>query len=65
MTQSHTALKVGDISRILQISKTMAYKVVNDGNFPVIHLGKAIRIPSEPFYTWMMNSNLSLAKKGG
>lgn len=47
--------KVSDIAEILQISRTKAYEIVNRNLFPVIHIGKAIRIPIEPFEKWMFS----------
>jgi len=45
--------KVSDIESILQLSRTKAYAIVNQNLFPIIRIGKIIRIPSEPFDGWM------------
>jgi excisionase family DNA binding protein len=45
--------KVSDIETILQLSRTKAYELVNQNLFPVLRIGKAIRIPAEPFHNWM------------
>lgn len=45
--------KVSDIEEILQLSRTKTYALVNQGLFPVLRIGKALRIPAEPFDNWM------------
>lgn len=47
--------KVNDIAQILKISRTKAYEIVNRSYFPIIHIGKALRIPVEPFERWMLS----------
>ncbi|HPX69559.1 MAG TPA: helix-turn-helix domain-containing protein [Bacillota bacterium] len=47
--------KVSDIETILQLSRTKAYALVNQGLFPVIRIGKVIRIPAELFDNWMIS----------
>ena len=57
--------KVSDIESILQLSRTKAYALVNQNLFPIIRIGKIIRIPSEPFDDWMLsqiNHNRELRK---
>lgn len=46
-------LTVKDISKILGIGISKAYKLVKTEGFPKIRLGRQIRIPSEAFYKWM------------
>lgn len=55
MMASTKTYKVSDIAAILQISRTKAYEVVSKNMFPVVHIGKAIRIPIEPFERWMFS----------
>lgn len=47
--------KVSDIETILQLSRTKAYALVNQDLFPVIRIGKILRIPVEPFDKWMIS----------
>ena len=44
---------VKDIQRIMKISKTAAYALVDGTYFPVKHIGRSIRIPKEPFDKWL------------
>ncbi len=45
---------VEEIRQILKISRSSAYRLVHDDPpFPVIYIGKAIRIPKEGFDQWL------------
>lgn len=62
-------LTVADIQKILKISRAMSYELVNSGAFPVIRIGKAIRIPARTFLEWLYSSNPAISindsQKGG
>ena len=40
-------MSVGDLQSALGIGRTKAYELVNSGLFPVIRVGKSIRIPKK------------------
>ena len=46
-------LKVKDIQHICNISRSEAYKLVNSGEFPIVRIGRAIRIPQLKFEEWL------------
>ena len=46
-------LTVKNIQNKLQISKDMAYKLVNTDGFPSIKIGRTIRVPEEEFNKWV------------
>lgn len=46
-------LTVKDIEDILSIGETKAYKLVKTPGFPVIKIGRHLRIPAEEFYLWI------------
>lgn len=46
-------LKIQDIQRLLNISRSQAYSLASSGMFPVFRIGRAIRIPREPFEKWV------------
>lgn len=46
--------KVDEIQSILQLSRTKTYEIVNQNLFPIIRIGKTIRIPAEPFEEWVL-----------
>lgn len=48
-----TVYTVREIQRILKISKTAAYSLVDGTHFPVKRIGKSIRISKEVFDNWM------------
>ena len=56
MTNTKTlSYKLTDIMEILDISRTHAYDFVNEKNnppFPVLHIGRSIRIPKDSFDAW-------------
>jgi hypothetical protein len=50
-------LTVSDVQRILKISRAMSYELVNSGIFPVLRIGRTIRVPSKPFQDWLYSNN--------
>lgn len=46
-------LSVPDIAEILGIGKESAYQLAKENHFPVLHIGKKIVIPKEPFHEWL------------
>lgn len=51
------ALTLKDVQDILQIGANSAYSLLHSHAFPVIRIGRSYRIPAEPFYDWLNNSN--------
>lgn len=45
-------LRVTDVASFLNISRSAAYELARNAPFPVIRIGRAIRVPDEPFYEW-------------
>jgi len=43
---------VKEIQEMLKISRTAAYKLINSHQFPVIRIGRSVRIPVEGFQHW-------------
>lgn len=48
---------VEDIITILNIGKNTAYRLINEGRFPVKRIGVVIRIPKEPFDEWLRSAD--------
>lgn len=44
---------VDEISEILGIGRTAAYRLVHSGGFKVVRIGTAIRISKESFDAWL------------
>lgn len=47
--------RVEDIIEILDIGRSSAYRLINEGHFKVIRIGNAIRIPKNSFDEWLDN----------
>ena len=52
MNQSLT-YTVTDIEEVLGIGRSTAYNLMKDPPFPIIKIGKCIRIPKESFHKWL------------
>lgn len=44
---------VNDIARILGVSRTQAYRLVQENLFKSVRIGNAIRIPKRSFDEWL------------
>ena len=44
---------VKEVQDILKLSRTAAYKLINSQQFPIIRIGRSVRIPSSEFTQWM------------
>ena len=53
-----TVYTVRDIQKILKISRTAAYALVNSNAFPVMHIGRNIRVLETVLYKWMSESQV-------
>jgi excisionase family DNA binding protein len=48
-------MTVPEMARVLKIAKSEAYKLIGQGEIPVIRIGKAIRIARDPFLAWLQS----------
>lgn len=46
-------LRIDEITEILGISRSQAYKMVAAGEIPSLKIGKAIRIPADRLKAWV------------
>ena len=46
-------LNVNDVTSILAISKVSAYELVKSKGFPVVRVGRRIKIPKAAFIEWL------------
>lgn len=46
-------LTVLDMAKLLKISRSKAYSLTKEENFPIIKIGKSIRIIKKELYTWL------------
>lgn len=50
-------LTVQEVQQILKLGRNAVYNLIHSHSFPVIKVGNLIRIPKEPFYTWLSQSH--------
>ena len=50
---SNRTYRVEDIIKILDIGRTSAYRLINEGHFKVVRIGSAIRISKKSFDEWL------------
>lgn len=43
-TQSNGLLQANDVARILNISRSLAYRILKQGEIPTIRIGTAVRV---------------------
>ncbi len=53
--QKRKVYTVKEIQEMLNISRTAAYALMHRGLFPVVQIGRSIRIPAEKFDAWFEN----------
>lgn len=48
-------INILEMARLLRISRSKAYELVKIENFPIIKIGKCIRINKEELFKWLQN----------
>lgn len=48
-------LTVNDIQKYLKISRSKAYALIKSPNFPIIRIGKCIRVDKNELDNWLHN----------
>ena len=51
--ETKTVYRVCEIQVLLGISRPTAYALVNSGKFPVVKVGRQIRVPVKQFHAWL------------
>ena len=46
-------LKTPDLTRVLGISRTLAYEMIHRKGFPVVRTGRTVRIPRDAMMKWL------------
>lgn len=46
-------LTVGEAARMLSIGRSKTYELMNAGDLPVVHIGRAVRIPVKALECWI------------
>lgn len=55
--QMPETLTIREVQTILKIGTNSAYNLIHSKSFPVIQIGHSYRIPREPFYAWLNQTN--------
>lgn len=53
----NSLLTVSDMANFLKISRSKAYELVKNESFPIIKIGKCIRINKNELFKYLMNYN--------
>lgn len=48
---------ITEISQMLRLSRAKTYEMSREGSFPVVQIGRVLRIPASKFQLWL-NSNM-------
>ncbi|GMA49361.1 hypothetical protein GCM10025857_07180 [Alicyclobacillus contaminans] len=51
-------LTMSDVARYLRIGRTKAYELAYQPGFPVIRIGRLVRVPRERFLAWCNSQEL-------
>lgn len=49
-------ITVLDMAKLLKISRSKAYELIKKDNFPIIKIGKCIRINKNQLFKWLHNT---------
>jgi excisionase family DNA binding protein len=55
-THSHElplVLKADDIQRLLGLSRVRTYQLLHQRGFPVVRIGRCLRVPRDAFFRWL------------
>ena len=52
-THDRLLLRIGDAAEVLSVGRSTIYELVSAGELPVIHVGRAVRIPAAAVQQWV------------
>lgn len=55
VVRGNDLLTVPEMAKMLRISRSKAYALVKEKDFPIIKIGKCIRISQEKVLSWLNN----------
>lgn len=53
MDEQHEWLKVPEVAEILQIARSRAYELVDDGEIPAVKIGRSVRVSRKDLDRWL------------
>ncbi len=54
--EENELLTVIEMAKMLKISRSKAYAIIKEKDFPIINIGKCIRIPQKKLLNWLNNN---------
>ena len=54
LTPQPLLLNMAQAQKILSLGRTKIYELIAKEGLPVMHIGRAVRIPYEPLQQWLM-----------
>ena len=64
MEASAILLRIDEVAQLLQISRSRAYGLASSGEFPVVKIGRQLRVPKEGFEKWVASLHSPAATPG-
>jgi excisionase family DNA binding protein len=52
-------LRAEEVSRLLQIGRTLTFQLIADGDLPVVRIGRAVRVPRSELERWIRERTMS------
>lgn len=46
-------LTLPEVARLLKISRSKAYSLIHEKDFPILKIGKCIRVPKKDLLNWL------------
>ena len=51
--KTHELLTINEVANILKISRSKAYSLIHEKDFPIIKIGKCIRVNKVELFKWL------------
>lgn len=58
-------LRIEEVARQLQVSRSMAYNLVQDGRIPAVRFGRSVRVPQTALLDWVHQQTASAMGAAG
>jgi excisionase family DNA binding protein len=62
ITQNERLLKVADIAKLLNVSRAMAYKLIQNGEIPAIRISHAVRVKPSDLEEYVTRCRTGIAR---
>lgn len=62
-TDEPVLLRAEEVSRLLQIGRTMTFELIASGDLPVIRIGRSVRVPKPELERWIRERTTSTGSR--